>query len=525
MINATRSLVEAIYNDDIRDYGILISVRKTPDTATADYTFTNPDIKSGGLIIESTASGEDEFPLGKCIMRKLTVTILNASAYDGYNFVKKWLVLAIGYPNPDVVFGRFRVASQSYDGNFITLVAYDAMCRLDAKFTGVTTPITAYALMQAMIPMIGWSGQTSPFRLTSAQTTELQGVTFSKVPTDEDLTCRNVLEYMLQFFGYNLKTNSPSDEYVLSWYDLSVVEGVTPTDEYTAELNGYALIRYPYSLNMERQDRMIDGVRWIYYDTTEANVAQERTYLLPETLNPLPGFVITVEGNPMEEDYSAQPLGYNSNLMTRIYDRYAGAMYRKASFAHVEDPRLEAGDVGLLLDSEGNYHPIIISGTRFQIQNMQNSYSSTSVMTNSIAFSTQTKTVSTAYNLSKVNSDANATLIATLQTDVGNVGTRVTALEAEDFWHVQRCNYSYTCPASGSVNVTKNQLGVSVPTGFTIIGYTSISTANADVVPRSWNAQSSATGTSIVLRNLTSSQKTGTLTVDVLSMKTSRQQP
>lgn len=92
-------------------------------------------------------------------------------------------------------------------------------------------------------------------------------------------------------------------------------------------------------------------------------------------------------------------------------------------------------------------------------------------------------------------------------------------MTAEQPYIVERYSHAYTCPASGTVNITKNDLGITVPTGYRIAGYVGISTGNADVVPRSWNPQATATGTSIPLRNLTSTQKTGTLMVDVLYLK------
>lgn len=98
----------------------------------------------------------------------------------------------------------------------------------------------------------------------------------------------------------------------------------------------------------------------------------------------------------------------------------------------------------------------------------------------------------------------------------------ISDLQTEQLYSVVRYSYAYTCPASGTVNITKNDLGISVPSGYRIAGYIGISTGNADVVPRSWNPQATATGTTIPLRNLTTAQKTGTLAVDVLYLKTSR---
>lgn len=101
-------------------------------------------------------------------------------------------------------------------------------------------------------------------------------------------------------------------------------------------------------------------------------------------------------------------------------------------------------------------------------------------------------------------------------------GTRAVGTMAQDVWIRTRYPFTYSVSGSGSVNITKNQLGISVPDGYTLVGYTSISTGNANVIPRSWNAQSTPTGTSIVLRNVTSTAVSNqSFFVDVLYMKTS----
>lgn len=91
----------------------------------------------------------------------------------------------------------------------------------------------------------------------------------------------------------------------------------------------------------------------------------------------------------------------------------------------------------------------------------------------------------------------------------------------EPLFQVKTYTYTYSVAASGSTNVTKANLGITVPDGYSMGGYLGISTANANVVPRSWNPMSTQTGTSIVLRNVSttavSSQK---LTVNVLYLAT-----
>ena len=89
-------------------------------------------------------------------------------------------------------------------------------------------------------------------------------------------------------------------------------------------------------------------------------------------------------------------------------------------------------------------------------------------------------------------------------------------------FHRVRYSYTYSCAANNSVNVSKDNLGISVPSGFSMAGYTGISTSNANVIPRSWNPWATQTGASIVLRNVSGTAANNqTLTVDVLYIRSS----
>lgn len=108
-----------------------------------------------------------------------------------------------------------------------------------------------------------------------------------------------------------------------------------------------------------------------------------------------------------------------------------------------------------------------------------------------------------------------------IQGDITSLDGRVDALEAKKTWIVERHTYTYSASGNGTVNITKNQLGITNKTGYTIAGYVSISTGHNNVIPRSWNAQSTQTGTSVVLRNVSSSSANNqTLIVDVLYLLT-----
>lgn len=80
--------------------------------------------------------------------------------------------------------------------------------------------------------------------------------------------------------------------------------------------------------------------------------------------------------------------------------------------------------------------------------------------------------------------------------------------------------FTYSVAANGSTNVSKNDLGITVPSGYTLAGYIGISTGHANIVPRSWNPDASDSGASIVLRNLASTAVSSqSLAVKVLFIK------
>ena len=432
MIRASQELVEKIYSDSF-DYNIEFffyhTLEDTFNSSTTPFLAMDKQfIKEGGIIIESTVCSEDEFPIGKCRMRKLTLNMIGDwrdSEWQLIDFVGSWVMVHFGR-QVDGFFGRFMIDSQEYDGDDLVLVGYDPFCLLDAPFTGVAAPTNAYDLLRAIEQMVGWTGQEGLFIISESEEQDLRSVTYSSVPQGGDMTCREVVEYVLQTLGCNLY------EYVSSYYkeqtgfitdypQLSTISSITPTDEYTAEVDNYDLFRYVYSLDISHQDIEVSGVTVVYNDPSAVQLVNTVTRdITPQST--LPNFKIRIEGNPLISTSAEATACAN-----RVLGYYGGTKYRKANFTHLEDPRLIAGDMGKILD-DGEYHDIILAHTKYQIQNRQQSYCGApdTHRNKTQGYSTRTSTVNEAYNYSKVHSDANATNIAKLQTGLANVGARLT---------------------------------------------------------------------------------------------------
>lgn len=79
--------------------------------------------------------------------------------------------------------------------------------------------------------------------------------------------------------------------------------------------------------------------------------------------------------------------------------------------------------------------------------------------------------------------------------------------------------YEYTCPASGAVNITGANLGVSTPTGYRPISVLNYITNSNEVMPRSMIADSTGSASFCVLTNKSTNAVTATLQITIMYAK------
>ena len=71
-------------------------------------------------------------------------------------------------------------------------------------------------------------------------------------------------------------------------------------------------------------------------------------------------------------------------------------------------------------------------------------------------------------------------------------------------------HYDYTVAANANLNITGDNLGISTPSGYAVLAPYGFTTGNSSVVTRSLSAGQSGSTTVYALRNVSSSQQTGT---------------
>lgn len=87
-------------------------------------------------------------------------------------------------------------------------------------------------------------------------------------------------------------------------------------------------------------------------------------------------------------------------------------------------------------------------------------------------------------------------------------------------YQIRNYSHSYTCPAGGKVDMSANTLGINAVSGYTIAGIIRAVTGSPDVMVDSFQLQSLSESWAVRLRNATDAQKTGTLYVTLLWLKT-----
>ena len=108
---------------------------------------------------------------------------------------------------------------------------------------------------------------------------------------------------------------------------------------------------------------------------------------------------------------------------------------------------------------------------------------------------------------------------------MGTTATTITGAIAEheqkltSLFKTKNYAYTYTCPASGAVNVTGGNMGLSDPTGYTPVGIVAYTTNSNEVFPRSMIVNASSGSSFCVLTNKSTSAVTQQISAWILYIR------
>ena len=229
-------------------------------SVSPDFTLTNEHIWDNGIVLDNAISSDTSFDLGTAIVGSLKVTIDNISGdFSRYDFFDAKLTLWLGVEG-DVDgdnnqryyrIGFYVVDVPTYNGSLITLNCLDNMIWFDTPFkevTGITYPATAETVVRAICNHCAVTLSDGNFPNHNEPATQILAA------PEEDLSCRDVLQYIAQMCCCYCKINT-AGQLVLTWYDKTQITGLTGYDGGT-----FSTTTTPYS---DGDD--VQGGRW-YWD-------------------------------------------------------------------------------------------------------------------------------------------------------------------------------------------------------------------------------------------------------------------
>jgi len=378
MIHVSKFFKERL-DEDIASFHEIIDVTLTDGT---EFQWTEADIWENGLSFEDSICPDNDFTIGGAIINKLTVTINNIyEQHSSLDFYGARLVCKIGVDvqrkvpvpimletgsyisttgstdgnliytdwNGDIEWidkGTYYVGEQTFDGELITLTAYDSMILFDRDYSE---------------SRLSWGHKNSLYTILK-DACDVCGVPFHEqilgrldyfldyeIPT-QNRTFRQVIGQIAQMTGTYARINRFGElalvrirKYIMD----GLWDGTQTNTDYYHDLSGF------YTTNIDVDDVLITGLKIIETKTTDEG-QQTEEYFSGED-----GYVLTIQGNDLIHD------GTGAHLIWYIAQDYVGLKFRPFDVETNCNPTIEAGDFVKLKDHKGRIYFSVVTSTTF----------------------------------------------------------------------------------------------------------------------------------------------------------------
>ena len=500
MINVSGAFKQQLYADK-RNYLEYIKITLLDGTILE---LNNQHIWQGSLSFEEAVSADNEFQIGAAIVGKCDFTINNIyGTFDEFDFTGATVLVKIGlvvgesnsYEDGGLIYddddsqliegdegetgetaigetgetsgdetdpteewinkGVYTVDTADYNDTYIKISCLDNMSKLDKKFVSTLAPsfpIHAGDLLDNIFTYCGVSYNLTAFSYGSTDIYSLGD--------SETTTCRDVVSWIAQIFGYFARCNS-SGAIEIKWFNKSGLQStmngldggifddesqstyvsgetadggsfnpwntgdVVDGGEFTGWANDVHYFSSTFSHSVSVDDVVITGVR-ILVKTGGTGGSEIATHMQGTT-----GYVVEISNNPIITESNV------TAILNRLYNKLVDPngtplTFRKANLTVPSDPSIEAGDVGVYFDRKGNHHPILISRTTFSPGESQTIVSSaqTPARNSSERYGAETRSYVEMRKAVEVEKTAREQAIATLRTAVANAnGMYYTVIE------------------------------------------------------------------------------------------------
>ena len=361
----------ALYNQE-RNYLVYADITLANNTVL---NLTNSDIWTSGFIYEESVSEDEQFTaLGSVVIGSAQLIINNIyETYSNYDFTNAEVVLYLGMQFPDRLekfkVGTYTVDETNYNGATIRLSLLDNLMYFDQPYSvsNLQYPATLDSIVRDICTKCGVPLNTYQFPNRT--------FTINTRPNDESITCREVLSWAAAIAGCYVKCN-PDGQIELNWFDTASLEnaeaeldggtfnpwsdGTVYDDGTFTDARNVNYISGLYSQNIGMDDVVITGVTILVKDESSSATENIKSYT-----RGTPGYVIVVSDNAFITTTNAD------TIATYLGNRLIGLRFRKLSVSHANDPAIEAGDVGLVIDRKQHVYRTLITRIVFSVDSTQ----------------------------------------------------------------------------------------------------------------------------------------------------------
>lgn len=389
MINVSNEFKKLMAEDERK---FLVYLDITLRDGTALEQLNNSDIWENGFKIDDGVTPNGQFTIGSCIINKLTITLNNIyDKFSAYDFDGAVVTVYMGLELSDgriekIRKGVYTVDEPQYDGTTITLECLDNMSRFDEDYGNVKTayPATLGEIVRDICTYCKVAFITPAF---NNYTYEVKGR-----PTDESLTCRQVLAYCAQLaccFGkcdsygrlefkwfeqgiFEKNDNLDGgifDEGAPSYLSGDTADGGNFDDYSSGDLvdggtfDDLEAFHHLYSLNgfkVRTDDVVVTGVQ-VTEEFTETEKDKMQTVTVGDA-----GYVLAVSGNKLIQKGAAE------TVAQYLGSKLIGLKFRPMSTQTLGDPTLEAGDLAYVTDRRQNTYNCLITNLSFNLGGFMN---------------------------------------------------------------------------------------------------------------------------------------------------------
>lgn len=382
------------FKQNIYEKGYLTAKAKVTFRSGAILEITDDDLMEGGLSIDDSVGDSSSFEVGGAVINKCTLILNNFEhKFDKYDFAGAEFVVFVGFVLEDpetetestewIQKGVYTTDTAKTSENVITVECLDSMALFDKSYSysRLAYPATLREIVLDACEVCG-----VPLQNTNFQNNDY---TIMKRPEDENVTFREVLSSVAQLCVCFARIN-----YVgaleLRWYPVEIFEKdydggsfniVEPEHQKYADgdkldggdfihyggkridggnfdrFNSYHSIYNLTSATIETDDVLITGVELsttITKVTEDGEDSEDITFSYGKE-----GYVIRIENNVLVDD--------GKNAIVHIGSHLIGLKYRPLSITCFPNPSIEAGDVAIVTDRNGNSYQTIVGELSYTV--------------------------------------------------------------------------------------------------------------------------------------------------------------